>query len=129
MEHAPLIVTVDDDPTVRRTIERMLRCEGYRTHACDSAESGLRTLGREEETPALLLLDVSMPGESGFELARRIRAGQLGEAHREVPIVFLTAETAEDAYEQSFDVGAHRYLAKPFETDALLEEISNLLHG
>jgi CheY-like chemotaxis protein len=125
---APMIVTVDDDPSVRRTIERMLRCEGYRTQSCDSAESGLRTLAGEVP-PALLLLDVSMPGESGFDLARRIRDGELGESHRDVPIVFLTAETSESAYEQSFDVGAHRYLSKPFEVDTLLHEISTLLHG
>jgi CheY-like chemotaxis protein len=127
-EQAPFIVTVDDDPSVRRTIERMLRSEGYRTKSCDCADSGLRTLAANEP-PSLLLLDVSMPGENGFELARRIRDGQVGEMHRDVPIVFLTAETGEDAYEQSFDVGAHRYLSKPFEADSLLQEISDLLHG
>ena len=128
MEHqAPMIMTVDDDPIVRRTIERTLRSEGYRTRACDSAESGLRALAAEQ-VPALLLLDVSMPGESGFDLARRIRDGELGDERRDVPIVFLTAETSEAAYEQSFDVGAHRFLSKPFEVDALLEEISTLLH-
>lgn len=127
-DESPMIVTVDDDPSVRRTIERTLRCEGYRTHACDSAESGLRTLSREPSAPALLLLDVTMPGESGFDLARRIRDGELGEVHRDVPIVFLTAETSEAAYEQSFDVGAHRFLSKPFEVDSLLREIDALLH-
>lgn len=128
IEKAPFIVTVDDDPSVRRTIERMLRAEGYRTQSCDSANAGLRTLANNEP-PALLLLDVSMPGESGFDLARRVRDGQVGELHRDVPIVFLTAETGEQAYEQSFDVGAHRYLSKPFEVDSLLREISDLLHG
>jgi DNA-binding response OmpR family regulator len=122
-----MIFAVDDDPSVRRSIERTLRSEGYRTRSCDSAESGMRALAKEQP-PALLLLDVSMPGESGFDLARRIRAGELGDAHRDVPIMFLTAETHEGAYEQSFDVGAHRYLCKPYETELLLNAISALLH-
>jgi CheY-like chemotaxis protein len=127
-EIAPLIITVDDDPQVRRTIERLLQSEGYRTRSCDSAESGFKSLASDRESPALLLLDVSMPGENGFDLARRIRAGEVGDVHRDVPIVFLTAETHADLYEQSFDVGAQRYLNKPFEANALLDEITSLLH-
>lgn len=121
------ILTVDDDPQIRRLIDRALRAEGYTTRTCISAESALVAL-REGGRYSLVLLDVMMGGETGFELARRIRNGEAGDDNRALPIVFVTAENDGDSYEQSFDVGAHRYITKPFAADALVEVVQSMLH-
>lgn len=122
------ILAVDDDPQIRRLIDRSLRAEGYATEIATSAENALDVL-RKSDRYALLLLDVMMPGETGFDLARRIRNGEAGEVHRDVPILFVTAEDDEQSFENSFEVGAIGYVTKPFEPDALVESVSSMLHG
>ena len=124
---SPVILSVDDDPQMRRLIDRSLRAEGYATRTCASAEAALISL-REGEPIALILLDVMMGGETGFELAHRIRAGDAGEANRELPIVFVTAESDGESYERSFEVGAHSYITKPFDPSALVSVVSSMLH-
>jgi len=123
----PEILAADDDAHVRRLIERSLRAEGYQMHMCVSAETALDALKQRRYSVAIL--DVIMTGETGFDLARRIRAGEAGEDNREVPIVFVTAQSDADAYEQSFDVGAYRYITKPFDTEVLVGLVSSMLHG
>ena len=125
---APAILAVDDDVHMRRLIDRSLRSEGYVTQSCNSAESALAAL-RSGTAFSLLLLDVQMGGETGLDLARRVRQGEAGEANRTLPIVFVTAESDAGTYEQSFDVGAHHYLTKPFTQEGLLEVVSSVLHG
>ena len=123
----PRILAVEDDAAIRRIIDRSLRSEGYQLDTCVSAEAALPAIAQGDYS--LLLLDVRMTGETGFDLARRVRAGQAGEHNRALPIVFLTAEADEMSYEQSFDVGAQRYLTKPFESTELIETVSAVLHG
>ena len=122
----PTILAVDDDAHIRRIIERALKSEGYRMRMCVSAETALEAL--REQRYAVAILDVMMTGETGFQLAHRIRAGEAGEENREVPIVFVTAENDAEAYEKSFDVGAYRYITKPFDTDSLVGVVSAMLH-
>jgi CheY-like chemotaxis protein len=123
---APVILAADDDATIRRVIERSLRGEGYEVRLCESGEEALDAL---REAPfALLLLDVRMGGMSGFDAAEKLRAGQAGEVNRNVPIVFVTAEADGASYERSFDVGAHRYITKPFDPDALIAAVKALMH-
>lgn len=125
--NCPPILAVDDDPHVRRLIDRSLRAEGYRTEVASSAESALETLKKAQHY-ALVLLDVMMPGETGFDLARRIRNGEAGEQHRHVPILFVTAEDDEHSFEASFEVGAIGYVTKPFEPDALVSSVGSMIH-
>ncbi|GAC1572937.1 MAG: hypothetical protein NVS3B20_04750 [Polyangiales bacterium] len=121
------ILAVDDDPSMRRLVERSLSAEGYTMRMCVSAEAALIAL--KEQPYSVAILDVIMTGENGFDLARRIRNGEAGETNREIPIVFVTGETEEAAYERSFDVGAFTYITKPFETDKLVGLVSSMLHG
>ena len=128
-EAAPApILSVDDDAHIRRLIDRSLREEGYTLQSCNSAESALALL-RTGAVFSLLILDVKMTGETGFDLARRVREGGAGEANRDMPIVFVTGETDGESYEKSFDVGAYRYLAKPFTQESLIDVVSSVLHG
>jgi two-component system OmpR family response regulator len=125
--HRLPILAVDDDPLVRRLIDRSLRSEGYDTRTCVSAESALVAL--RQSSYSLVLLDVVMGEVDGFELARRLRAGEAGALNRDTPVVFVTGETHVEAWERSFEVGAHAYLTKPFESDALVDVVAKLLHA
>jgi CheY-like chemotaxis protein len=120
------IVAVDDDPAIRRVVARALGDAGYQVHSCSSGAAALETLRKVDA--CLVLLDVMMPGENGFDVAEKIRNGEAGDAHKAIPIVFVTAETGADAYERSFDVGAHRYLTKPFDDEQLLAAVTGVLH-
>ncbi|MBX3228774.1 MAG: response regulator [Labilithrix sp.] len=120
------IVSIDDDAAIRRTIARALSEAGYEVHSCPSGAAGIEKL--KSVDAGLVLLDVSMPNENGFDVAQKIREGAAGEANRGIPIVFVTAESAEESYERSFDVGAHRYLVKPFEDEQLLATVTGVLH-
>lgn len=121
------ILAVDDDPVVRRLIDRSLRSEGYDTRTCVSAESALVAL--RQQSYALVLLDVIMGGVDGFELARRLRAGDAGALNRDTPVVFVTAQNGAAARERSLEIGAHAFLAKPFATEALVDVVAKLLHA
>jgi CheY-like chemotaxis protein len=121
------ILAVDDDPLVRRLIDRSLRTEGYDTRTCVSAESALMAL--RQTSYALVLLDLVMSDLDGFELARRLRAGEAGALNQQTPVVFVTAEHGDDAQERAAEIGAHAYLTKPFASEALVDVVAKLLHA
>lgn len=120
------IVSIDDDAAIRRTISRALTDAGYEVHSCSSGAAGIEKL--KSLDACLVLLDVMMPNENGFDVAEKIRKGEAGDKHKAIPIVFVTAESGEKSYERSFDVGAHRYLTKPFDDDQLLAAVTGVLH-
>src|SRR5436309_909508 len=116
----PLVSIVDDDVSVRRSTRRLLRCCGLRVEAFSSAEEVLQS-GRVAET-ACLLLDVRMPGMDGLELQRR-----LGETHRPIPIIFLSARASEEEERRALRAGAACFLRKPVSKEALLNAIRTVL--
>ena len=116
----PLVSIVDDDVSVRRSTRRLLRCCGLRVEAFSSAEEFLQS-GRVAET-ACLLLDVRMPGMDGLELQRR-----LGETHRPIPIIFLSARASEEEERRALRAGAACFLRKPVSKEALLNAIRTVL--
>ena len=116
----PLVSIVDDDVSVRRSTRRLLRCCGLRVEAFSSAEEFLQS-GRVAET-ACLLLDVRMPGMDGLELQRR-----LGETHRPIPIIFLSARASEEEERRALLAGAACFLRKPVSKEALLNAIRTVL--
>jgi FixJ family two-component response regulator len=119
---APLISVVDDDVSVRRSTQRLLRCSGLRAEAFASAEDFLQS-GRLPET-ACLLLDVRMPGMDGLELQRR-----LGETEWLIPIVFLSARASEEEERRALRAGAARFLRKPVSKESLLHAIRAALES
>jgi two-component system OmpR family response regulator len=125
MGHRLPILAVDDDPVARRLIDRSLRSEGYDTRTCVSAESALVAL--RHSSYSLVLLDVVRGEVDGFELARRLRAGEAGALNRDTPVVFVTGERHLEAWKRSFEVGAHAYLTKPFASEALVDVVAKLL--
>ena len=118
----PLISIVDDDVSVRRSTRRLLRCCGLRAEAFASVEDFLQS-GRVTET-ACLLLDVRMPGMDGLELQRR-----LGETHRLIPIIFLSARASEEEERRALQAGAANFLRKPVSKEALLRAIRAVIES
>jgi CheY-like chemotaxis protein len=118
----PLIVCADDDADIRELLMFGLGGHGYRVvFAADGAEA-LRLAGSWK--PALMILDVSMPGIDGFELTRRLRAD--AETSR-IPVVLLTARVGDADIEQGYALGANAYVTKPFHLDELNREVQRLL--
>jgi FixJ family two-component response regulator len=117
-----LVSIVDDDVSVRRSAQRLLRSSGLRAEAFASAEDFLQS-GLVGET-ACLLLDMSMPGMNGLELQRR-----LTETSRLIPIVFLSARASEEEERRALQAGAASFLRKPVSKEALLHAIRAALDG
>jgi FixJ family two-component response regulator len=118
----PLVSIVDDDFSVGRSTQRLLRSSGFRAAAFTSAEDFLQS-GRVRETECLLL-DVRMPGMDGLELQRR-----LGETHRQIPIIFLSARASEEEERRALRAGAADFLRKPVSREKLLQAIFSTLEN
>ena len=116
----PRILIVDDEPAIVRGLEDNLRFEGYETLAASSGEQGLaRALG---EAPDLVLLDVTMPGRSGWDVCRELRQRGL-----DVPIIMLTARGEETDRVRGLELGADDYVTKPFSLRELLARVRAVL--
>ena len=114
------ILVVDDEPAVRRALERALRLDSYDV---ELAENGEQALDRLAEQPAdAVILDVMMPGIDGLEVCRRMRA-----AGDKTPVLMLTARDAIDDRVVGLDVGADDYLVKPFALRELQARLRALL--
>lgn len=118
-DDAPHLLLVDDDTRIRDLLSRFLRAEGYRVTTANSAGDARSKLAGLHFD--LLILDVMMPGESGFDLARSIRT------QSSVPIVMLTARSEPDSRIEGLQLGADDYVAKPFEPRELALRINNIL--
>lgn len=114
------ILVVEDDAAILRGLVDNLRYEGYDVESATSAEEGLERLARE--TPALLVLDVMLPGMNGFEMCRQVRR----EGH-DMPILMLTARGSEFDKVMGLDLGADDYVVKPFSILELLARVRALL--
>lgn len=118
-DDAPHLLVVDDDRRIRALLSRFLRAEGYRVSTADNAQDARAKL--EGLKFDLLILDVMMPGESGFDFARRLRASST------VPILMLTARDEKESRIMGLEIGADDYLAKPFEPRELALRVANIL--
>lgn len=113
------ILVVDDDDRIRELLKRYLSDNGYRVSAAKDAADARELLGSVEFD--LLIIDVMMPGMSGFELTEKIRAAS------NVPILLLTARGLPEDRIEGLERGADDYLSKPFEPRELLLRIGALL--
>jgi two-component system, chemotaxis family, chemotaxis protein CheY len=114
----PLVLVVDDDPDILDAICDILDGEGYRVVR---ARNGLEALQQlDGERPAIILLDLMMPVMDGLAFAQALRARGLD---REIPIVVISADGNP---QKAAAVGARGYLAKPFDIDALLAQVSGI---
>src|SRR5262245_8573864 len=118
MSQRKLVVVVDDDKTMLRSLERLLNASGFDTEVFGSAEAFLaRAAGREV---ACLVLDIHLGGMSGIDLRRRLLA-----SGSPVPVVFMTAFDDESTHEEAIEAGCIACLRKPFPARLLIGAIEN----
>lgn len=110
------VLVVEDEPQMRALLTDNLEFEGYSVTAVESGEAALAEV--ERHAFALLLLDVMLPGMSGFEVCERLR-----KRGTHIPIVVLTARTHERDRVQGLDLGADDYVSKPFSVRELLARV------
>jgi two-component system, OmpR family, response regulator MprA len=111
------ILVADDDAVIREAVTEILEIEGYRVLTAADGLEALRLL--RQDPPALLILDMRMPGLNGWEVAAEMRSLAI-----DVPILVMTA--ARDARAWAAEVAASAYLAKPFELQALVDAVERL---
>ena len=117
---APIVFIVDDDVSVRESLELLIRCEGWQPEIFASAQEFLsrpRVL-----VPSCLVLDVSLPGLNGLDLQKRIAGDRI-----EMPIIFITGHGDIPMSVQAMKAGAIEFLTKPFGNDVLLSAIRNAI--
>jgi len=120
MPRVPLIAIVDDDDSLRNSLDNLLRSVGFRAQGFSSAEAFLHA-NQAPET-ACLILDVRLPGMNGLALQRQIVA-----ANWRIPIIFVTAYADDDARARALAAGAVAFLYKPYREEDLLNAIEAAL--
>jgi two-component system, OmpR family, phosphate regulon response regulator OmpR len=118
-DNAPHLLVVDDDRRIRDLLSRFLFSEGYRVTTANNAADARSKL--ESLSFDLLVLDVMMPGETGFQLAKSLRESSA------VPILMLTAKAETESRITGLELGADDYVSKPFEPRELSLRIANIL--
>jgi two-component system, OmpR family, alkaline phosphatase synthesis response regulator PhoP len=117
------IVIIEDDPGIRTILKLALRSAGFpNVHEAERGDTGLEMVFREK--PALVLLDLMLPGVDGLTICRRIRETPSTAA---IPIIMLTAKTSEDDIVKGLEMGADDYVTKPFSKTVLLARIKAVL--
>ena len=119
MSETTKILIVDDDPDIRNVLNLLLRSDYETAEAADGAEA-VEFMQQNPETD-LVILDVMMPGMDGIETCEKIRE------HSNVPILFLTAKSAEQDRIAAYRSGGDDFLSKPFSQPELLAKVSSLL--
>jgi two-component system alkaline phosphatase synthesis response regulator PhoP len=120
------ILVVEDEEHLAAGIQYNLVAEGYRVTTVGDGPAALRILQENLQAVDLVILDLMLPGMSGYAVCEAIRA-----ANMEIPILILTARTLTEDRTRGFEVGANQYLTKPFDLDEFLVRVQNLLkfHG
>ena len=115
------ILIVEDTPANIDIITESLK--GYELRIALNGEKGL-SLAKAKPLPDLILLDIIMPGMDGFEVCRQLKADP---GTRDIPIIFLTAESDTESIIKGYEMGAHDYITKPFNTRELIARVSTYL--
>lgn len=118
----PKVLVVDDEPNIVLSLEFLMQQAGFNVTTAEDGESALVSVA--DGAPDLILLDISLPGISGFDVLEQLRGNPL---HARLPIIMLTAHGREVEREKGMALGADDYITKPFSTQALVEKVKALL--
>ena len=116
------ILVVEDEQHLAIGIKFNLEAEGYQVLTAEDGPTALKMITKEGMAVDLVILDLMMPGMSGYTLCETLR-----DSGYQMPILILSARTLAEDKTRGFDVGANQYLTKPFELDELLSRVKNLL--
>ena len=121
--NAPVVLVVDDDSAIRTVVRWQLDDVGFRVVEADDGPSALRRI--QEDRPALVVLDLSLPGLGGLDVLRSVRAGNAGRS--DLPIIVLSGRSGETDRIVGLDIGADDYLIKPFSPGELAARVRSVL--
>jgi two-component system OmpR family response regulator len=122
MNEKPHILVVDDEEHLAVGIKFNLEAEGFAVTTVNNGPAAVSAVANESSPVDLVVLDLMLPGMSGYEVCEQIRA-----TGKQMPVLMLSARTLSEDRTRGFDVGANQYLVKPFELDELISRIKNLL--
>ena len=115
------VVLVEDEPNIIEAISFILSRDGWRVHTHSNGDTALAAL--ESKAPDLIVLDVMLPGRSGFDILRDIRSHEtLGET----PVMMLTARGQTKDRERAMELGASLFMTKPFSNSDVLAAVREL---
>ena len=117
-----LILIIEDDPNSRKLVRDVLQVKGYQTIESETAEEGLRLA--KEQRPALILMDIQLPGISGIEALQRLRADPGTTA---IPVIAVTASVMTSQQQNVLEAGFDGFEGKPISVVALLKTIQDLM--
>jgi len=121
---SPHILVVEDEKHLGVGIKYNLEAENYRVTLVEDGPTALRLLDSGGDSIDLMVLDLMLPGMSGYSVCESVRASGM-----QLPVLMLSARTLAEDRTRGFDVGANQYMSKPFELDELLSRIKNLLQS
>lgn len=119
---AKKILITEDSPTVLEILKSVLEEEGYEVNAAADGQQALNLA--KAERPDLIILDLMLPKIDGYKVCRMLK---FDEKYKDIPIIMLTARTNETDEKLGKEVGADAYIRKPFEPEAVIDEIKKLL--
>ena len=111
-----MVAVIEDDDSYRSAVQRLLKAAGFRVRSFASAEDFLSS--GQQQTTGCLIADIRMPGMSGLDLQSKLNSD-----HCPIPTIFITAHGDEKIRLQAMRGGAVKFLAKPFDSDTLLEGV------
>src|SRR5262249_52966533 len=118
------ILVADDSPNIREILKISLEGDGYTVSLAEDGDQALSLVTQEK--PDLVIIDVMMPRANGFQVCRRIKTDH---ATLNIPVIMLTAKSAQQDVFWGKDCGADEYITKPFSTKELVKTIERLLQG
>ena len=116
------VLIIEDEPDIAEVLSYSLERAGFKTRAVLTGEEGLKACLDRTNPPALILLDLLLPGMNGLEICRRLRQEQ---ATHHTPIVIITAKVVANDISES--LGANYYIAKPFSVSEVVGQVRSLL--
>ncbi len=116
------ILVVDDDPYILMSLEFLLKKEGFDVKVARNGTEALDII--QQETPALVLLDIMMPDMDGYAICKHIKGNK---KLQHIKVVFLSAKSKESDIQKGYDLGASLYVTKPFSTRDLMKKVRELL--
>ncbi len=116
----PLVLVVDDDPSLRELVRHNLESEGYTVREAASGEEALSAI--EDQAPALVLLDVVMPGIDGWQMLQRMQ-----ERYGSIPVIMFSGQVDSTDASDAEERGARGFVGKPFDPQQLIERAKQLV--
>ena len=116
------VLVVDDEPDLVRILEFGLKAAGYQVETASDGQEGLKKA--REQKPDIILLDLMLPKLDGYKVCRLLK---FDERYKHIPIMILSARTQEGDQNLAHEMGANRFLTKPYEFSEILQHIQALL--